>query len=239
MRLFESCGSKSKLFFKKINYSVCPAIEGNENETVFDIVNHSRQYRYSVNRLRSQLNAVFEILTGDDDLEKWAGEFYQSHILLWKNTTTPSTFKSLANQEFVLECLKAWSAQKILVRFSIIVKDQSIGFVIGLLEPGKLIHHSTTFHPDYRKFGAGKAVIYSMSKWMLENSLNTLDFGDGDEEYKLVLANKNQTLCRIFISSKTNLSFILKSKVIEAIRNHPKIYRFYLEKIKGHFKLKK
>ena len=239
MSLFESCGLKSKLYFKKIRYSVCPAIEGKENKSVFDIVNHSRQYRYSVNRLRSQLGAVFEILTGDEDLERWAGEFYESHIMRWEHTSTPSKFNNFTDQEFVLKCLKAWAAQKILVRFSIIVNGKRIGFVIGLRETGKLIHHSTTFHPDFRKFGPGKAVTYSMSKWMLENNLDVLDFGYGDEEYKLVLANKKQTTSRIFISRRSDIAFIFKSKLIEAIRNRPAIYRFYLERIRRRFKKSK
>lgn len=239
MKQFETCGSKSKLYFKKIEYSVCPAIEGNENETAFDIVNQSRQYRYSVNRLKSQLKAEFEILYDEEYLEEWANEFSEAHILRWEGTTTPSRFKSSDYRDFVLKCLKAWSGQKILVRFSILVDQRRIGFVIGLLETGKLIHHSTTFHPGYRRYGAGKAVVYAMTKWMLENNLNVLDFGSGDEEYKFALANKIQTTSRIFVSPKTDLSFILKSKVIEVVKNHPGLYKFYQEKIKIHFRGKK
>jgi hypothetical protein len=235
MKLFESCGSKSNLYFKKIDYGICPAIEGNDEETAFDIVNHSRQYRYSINRLKSQLNAEFEVLTDDQHLEEWANEFFEAHILRWKDTSTPSKFESSEYREFVLKCLKAWSEQKILVRFSIVVEQRRIGFVIGLLETGKLIHHSTTFHPEYRRYGAGKAVIFAMTKWMLENDLNVLDFGSGDEEYKFVLANKTQTISRIFISSKTALSFILKAKLIAAIKDRPNLYKFYREKIKIHF----
>jgi hypothetical protein len=239
MSLFESCGAKSKLYFKKIEYSVCPTIEGNENETAFDIVNHSRQYRYSVNRLKSQLNAEFEVLTGDQYMEEWANAFFDAHILRWKDTSTPSKFESSDYREFVLKCLKAWSEQKVLVRFAIVVEQKRIGFVIGLLETGKLIHHSTTFHPEYRRYGAGKAVIFAMTKWMLENNLSVLDFGSGDEEYKFVLANKTQTTSRIFVSSKTALIFILKTKMIEAIKNRPNLYKFYQEKIKIHFTGKK
>lgn len=238
MKAFEYCGAKSKLFFKKIDYSVCPVIEGNQKETVFDIVKHSRQIRYSINRLRGQLNAVFEVLTGDEELENWTNQFCQSHILRWESTPTPSGYRSLTKQQFLLNCLRAWSAQKILVRFSVIVNNQRIGFVIGLIDNNSLIHHSTTFHPEYRRFSAGKAVIYIMAEWILKNNLNTLDFGDGDEEYKLALAKKLQVTSRIFISSSSNFRFILTTKLIEAVRNNSGLYRFYRDKVRRHLKQK-
>lgn len=233
---FESCGLKSNLFWQHINYSVCPVIESDTPENLLKIVNKSHKYRHSVNRISNQLNAEFEVLTNDEDLEGWVKEFCSSHIKRWDNTSTPSGFRNELRQLFLLECLKAWSKDNILVRFAVKVKQQRIGFVIGLKEQNSLIHHSTTFHPDYKKFSPANALVRTMAEWMVKNQLTLLDFGDGDEKYKYFFANKEHILSRILVSKKTNVRFILRAKLIKVIRKNSGAYNFYRNKIKVFLK---
>ena len=67
---------------------------------------------------------------------------------------------------------------------------------------------------------------------MKTHNLSVLDFGDGNEPYKYAVANAEHQLNRIFISEKTNLPFILKSKVIKWIKEHPKVYQYYALRVK-------
>jgi hypothetical protein len=233
---FESCGSKSNLFWQHINYSVCPVLESDTPENLLKTVNRSHKYRHSVNRISNQLGAQFEVLTDDEDLENWVKEFCSSHIKRWENTSTPSAFRNESRQSFLLECLKAWCKDNILVRFAVKVKQQRIGFVIGLKEQNSLIHHSTTFHPDFKKFSPANALVRTMAEWMVKNQLTLLDFGDGDEKYKYFFANKEHVLSRILVSKKTNVKFILRAKLIKVIRKNSGAYNFYRNKIKVFLK---
>ncbi len=232
MARFEAAGQASKLFWMNMKYSVCPVAEAETPDALFQRINGSRELRYRVNKLKNQENAEFEVLTDGTDIDHWADEFCDAHILRWADTPTPSSYRDPARRQFLKDCLHAWNSDGILVRFSVRVKQSRVGFVVGLLEENSLIHHSTTFHPDYWKFSPGKALIHFMTQWMKGQNMRALDFGDGDEPYKFTVANVEHALHRIFISSPGNLPFILKTRAIKVVRDNPKFYDFYREKIK-------
>ena len=232
MDIFNKAGQSSSLYWENIKYSVCPVAEDETPEALFKRINGSRELRYRVNKLKNQENAEFEVLTDDSDLDHWVDEFCQSHVLRWANTPTPSAYRDPARRQFLKGCLKAWTEDGILRRFSVKVNSSRVGFVVGLLEENSLVHHSTTFHPDYWKYSPGKALIHFMTEWMSTQKIRALDFGDGDEQYKYTVANKEHELRRIFISRPMNLPFILKTKAIKVVRDNPKMYDFYRDKIK-------
>ena len=234
MPMFEQCSTKSNLFFQAIDYSVCPVVKCNTPEEVLDIMKSSYSIRNVTNKLRTKLNAGIEVLTGDEDLENWVREFCISHILRWENTSTPSAFRNTDRQFFLLKCLRAWSADKILIRFAIKVNQQRVGFIVGLVENKSLVHHSTTFHPDYYKFSPAKGLLLTMAEWMVEKKLSILNFGDGNEKYKYSFANKEWVLKKVMISRKTNYSFVTKAKLINLIKRYPGVYSFYQMKIKKY-----
>jgi Acetyltransferase (GNAT) domain len=232
MPILEACGSKSKLYWQNFNYSVCPIIKADAPENLLKTVNHSSKYRHSYNRLRNQLNTEFEILTDDRELEPWVGNFCDAHTRRWQNTPTPSSYRHKKNQQHLLQCLKAWSSDNILIRFAVKTNGRRIAFVVGLNENSSLIHHSTTFDPDYKKYSPANALVRTMAEWMTENNLAVLDFGDGDEKYKYFFANEEHVLNRVMISGKNNIGFILKAKSIRFIRKNNRLYNFYRNKVK-------
>lgn len=232
LEIFDEVGKASGLYWQNIKYSVCPVAEDETPEALFKRINGSRELRYRVNKLKNQENAEFEVLTDDTDLEHWADEFCQAHVLRWENTPTPSSYRDPARRQFLKDCLKAWNTDGILRRFAVKVSSGRVGFVVGLLEENSLVHHSTTFHPDFWKYSPGKALIHFMTEWMKQQGMRALDFGDGDEPYKYTVANTEHELRRIFISNPMNLPFILKTQAIKAVRDNPKIYGFYRDKIK-------
>ena len=223
-----------QLFWRKIKYTVCQRVVANTPNELFKIINSSSQTRSSVNKIKKEKNALFEVFTDETELESWVTEFCEVHIHRWSDTSTPSVLKDKRKQVFLLKCLKAWNKEKILVRFSIKVAGKRISFVIGLIEKSTLIHHSTTFDPDYRKFSPGRSIIHFIAAWMAEHNFNILYFGNGDEGYKSFFANNEQELDRIFISTKSNFVFMLRAIIIKHVRNQSWLYKLYKEKIKIH-----
>jgi CelD/BcsL family acetyltransferase involved in cellulose biosynthesis len=159
-------------------------------------------------------------------------DFTESHIKRWENTSTPSNLTDIERSNFFNQCHKAWIEDGLLVRFSIMLDGRRIGFVIALRENNSLIHHSTTYDIDYQKYSPGLVIIRLMVQWMAAQNICKLDFGDGDESYKFLFSNKNAEINRIYLSSNSNLAFILKAKITKAVRENPNVHKFYLKQIK-------
>jgi hypothetical protein len=232
MPLLEKSMASSGLYWQKLSYSVCPRVEAASPQALFDHLNGFRELRYRVNKLINQEKAVFEVFTDGEDLEKWVAAFCDAHVLRWANTPTPSHLQSGEARQFLLNCLSAWNADGLLVRFSVNVEGRRVGFVVGLRQMQTLVHHSTTFHPDFKKSSPGKALIHSMADWMRKNGMDTLDFGDGNEAYKYTVANAEHELIRIFAAGKSNLKFRGKVWMVSWVKNHPKAYDFYQNRLK-------
>ncbi len=234
--ILEEILRSSSLYSMQIDYSVCPIAAGETPEALHKEVSSSRNTRYKVNKFVKQENGTFEVLTDDADMDHWADEFCDAHVARWAPTPTPSAYRDPKRREFLKHCLHAWYADKVLVRFALRVGEKRIGFMVGLLEEETLIYHAPTFHPDYAHCSPGRALIYFITQWMAENQLRILDFGDGNEPYKYYVASKDQVLRRIFISGKYNLAFIAKTHFIKAVREHPKIYTLYQNKLKPAYR---
>lgn len=232
MDAFLDALKSSGLFWEHLSYSVCPAIEADSPEDLFARINKSREFRYRVNRLVNQQKAVFEALTDAESIDHWADQFTSAHIRRWDGSPTPSSFLDPYRIHFLKGCLHAWQKDGILVRFSILAGEQRVGFVVGLRQENTLVHHSTTYDPDFKKYSPGIAIIHFMGEWMKDQGMHILDFGDGDENYKYSVANKEHELSRVFISAGSNVPFIIKTKMIKSVRNNAKLFDFYREKIK-------
>ncbi|MCB9317010.1 MAG: GNAT family N-acetyltransferase [Lewinellaceae bacterium] len=232
MDAFTRSGKKSPLFWLSTPSTVCPRLEEKDPESLRQNLLQSRNNRYKRKRLQREHQVEFEVLSDEEDLVGWTTDFCNTHVRRWQNTLTPSKYHSEQERNFLQSCLQAWEGDGRLVRFALKANGTRIAFVIGLLQKNSLIYHSLTYHPDFHKYSPGKVLILYLGEWMHEHRLNVLDFGDGNEPYKYNFANKEQKLHAIFISKKENLFFILRAKVIAAVRRNPVLIKFYREKLR-------
>ena len=230
--VFLQSGKSGKLFQVISKHSVCPVFEEKTPEALFERLNNKQGLRYSAGRLEKQLGAVFEIFTGDEDLDDWVKGFCQLHIKRWKDTGSPSKYENEEMQAFLLHCLKAWIADGVSVRFSVKTGQERIGYVIGLVQENSLIYHSIAHDANYHKYSPGKALIHVIGQWMQQRQLNVLDFGEGDEEYKYSFTNKELRLDRVFISNNLNLPFIVRAILESKLRENARLRKLYRGKIK-------
>lgn len=235
MPLFEHCGAESNLFFQAMDYSVCPVLKCSTPEDIHNTISRTRTLRNNANNLKNKLNAEFEILTGDEDLENWVQEFCTCHMLRWEKTSTPSVYRQASRKLFLFRCLQSWISDKVLARFAIKVNGQRIGFHICLVQGDSLIGHSQTFHPEFQKLSPAKVLLLTIAEWMAKNKLRVFDFGNGNEKYKYNYVNHELVLKRIFISSKTNFALVAKAKLIRWVKNNYLLYNLYKKNIKHFF----
>jgi hypothetical protein len=231
---FQEAIEESSLFVENLPYSVCPVIAHETPKELFDWVHGNTYFRYRRNKLKRNLtNPVYEAIEGEEGLAEWTDQYCEAHVRRWADTPTPSAFRDPKRIQFLHRCMEAWQRDGLLVRFSVRGETEGrVGFIIGLKQEQSVIFHATTFDPDYFKFSPGIALIHFMAEWMSENGFSILDFGDGDESYKYKVANVEHSLHRIFLSSSSNLPFILKTKMIKTVRNNSKLFDLYREKLK-------
>lgn len=233
MDAFLEAGKRRKAYFSTSEIAVCPVFEAESPEAMYKRTNKSRNLRYKRNRIIREQGAEYEVLVGNHDLEHWVNEFCQTHIRRWEDTGTPSAYRnSPSKQRDLVKILEAWTKDGALVRFAIKVKQERIAFCVGLVQENSLIYHSLTHNPDYDKYSPGKTLLMLVGEWMRDQGLSILDFGYGDEGYKYRFANQERQLISIFISSSSNILFILKSKLIKSVRENPKLIKYYREKIR-------
>ncbi len=230
--LLELRAEEAGLYNLGILHSARPVVEAATPAELYAHVHGFRELRYRVNRLVKQPGTTFEVFTDDRELDAWTDAFCNVHMLKWSGTPTPSSFRDPVRREFLRGCLKAWNADGLLVRFSIRSGAERIGFVVGLRNGDTLIHHSTTYHPEHARASPGKALIHAMAEWMSGNGFRTLDFGDGREEYKYSVATGERPMKRIFISTKSDLAYILSTSVIRTVNSSPRLYGIYQKHIK-------
>lgn len=232
MSTLERVGKANGLYLNISKHSICPVLETDTPEQMMEQFKKSKELKYSMNRLIRQQGAVFEVFTDDEDIDNWANQFCRCHVKRWETTTSPSRYQTPEMEELNRECMRAWAKDNFLIRFSIRIGEERIAFNAVLLQGNTLIGHAQTFDPEYSKFGPGKALMYAIGEWMLSRRLTKLDFGKGGEAYKANMTNLEPELHKIFISSYSNLPFVLKSKLESTIRSNAELIKIYRQKIK-------
>lgn len=228
---FYSALSESKLYWKISKYNPCLVLETDTPEALYRATN-KQKLRQKLYRLQDMGPVSFEVLRGEEDLDHWLEEFYQVHIRRWADTPTPSGFRSEETRRFYKNALLSWIEQNIAIRFAIKLGDKRIAFVTALLENGYLVHHTTSFDIDYEKQSPGLIIINLIGKWMAEQQMTKMEFGDGGEAYKYQFTKHELPLQSIFITHSWNLPYIFKSKLINAVKENKGVHQFYSSKIR-------
>ena len=232
MDTFISEGKKSGLFWEVSNHSVCPALDCETPEEVMQRFNKVKNLRYYVNRLKKQQSAVFEAFSDAEELDKWNEQFCDCHVKRWEDTPTPSKYSDPEMRRFQKGCLEAWAKEGLLCRFSVRVGEERIAFNMALRQGNDLVGHSQAYDPEFSKYSPGKAIMYFIGEWMLEQGISKIDFGKGGESYKYGMTNVDLPLYKIFVSGYGNVPFVLKSKLETTARANPKFIKIYRGKIK-------
>ncbi len=231
MDIFREALSESQLFRKIVPYNPCLVLEAESPEALFKATN-KQKLRQKLNRLKEKDEVTFEVFQGEEDLDHWLEEFYEAHIKKWADTSTPSSFSDSSKRSFYKSCILAWINEGILVRFAIKLGNRRISFVTALLENGYLVHHTTTFDRDYEKQSPGLIIINLIGRWMADHDMTKMEFGDGGENYKYQFTNQELPLLTIFITNSRNFSYILKTKLINFVRENKGILNYYNSRIR-------
>ncbi|MBK7939248.1 MAG: GNAT family N-acetyltransferase [Lewinellaceae bacterium] len=232
LKVMKQQGKTSKLYLDISKHSICPFLETETPGGILEWFNGLKNFRYYVNRLKKQQNADFEVFTSDEDLDLWVEQFCICHVKRWKGTTSPSVYNRPEKQELLKNAFRTWAKDGLLTRFSIRIGEERVAFNVALRQGNALVGHTQAYDLDFAKFSPGKALMYFIGEWMSKNNFVKIDFGKGGEAYKFGMTNGELELYKIFVSSYTNLAFILKSKMESTARSNSGFIAIYRGKIK-------
>ena len=198
--------SNMNLFVRFVPYSLCPILECESPELLFQEMNRSKNVRYKRNRLLRMPDTHLEILTDDSDLNGWCDAYCSNHIKRWKESPTPSRYTCLKEQANIMQFLTAWAKDKTLIRFAIVQNGRRIALSAGLMSRDSFIGHLQSFDPAYKKHSLGNVLINLIGKWLMDQGIRKINFGDGKDNYKYSFANESIHLTKVFLSHNQNLS---------------------------------
>jgi CelD/BcsL family acetyltransferase involved in cellulose biosynthesis len=161
----------------------------------------------------------FEALECEYGLEEWAEEYCDAHEWRWSRTNTPSRYHSAEARADLLAHLRAWQRDGVLVRFSIRLAAGRAAFVVALRCGDRLVYHHAVVPPALDRHSAGHVLIRLIGGWMAPRGFRTLDFGVGDEDYKLRYVNGNEALFRVYGSPGRVSATSVKALVDGRIRS--------------------
>lgn len=198
---------------------VCMVLNVNQPEEVSKFLLESKDIRERERKLIRHHHPVFEILTGEEDLETWLDGYFELHRLRWDPTDTPSKYNDEEQREMMRRAMHAWIDDGVVVRFSIRIGTHRIAYSICLLHGKTLIHHTTAFDMDFKKYSPGRVLLLTMAKWMKDHGYLVLDFGEGGESYKQSLTNQTLPLYSIRLSPPEKIGFIIKARLMDDLKN--------------------
>ena len=205
----------------------CPILDFSDKvdadqELPIEINRHKRLRNYE-NRMRRQSGYEFQVCESAEGIDDWATAFFDAHEWRWNRTGTPSACRFASYRKFLLDCLHSWAKDNVLVRFSIQLNQRGLAFVAGLRANERLVYHLVVSSPAGEAYRAGHVLIRLIGLWMSRQGLCVLDFGVGDESYKLRYANKDDRLWRLHGTRKIVSTTYVQAQVEKAIRLSPQL----------------
>lgn len=213
------------MFVRFVPYSLCPVLKCESPELLFQEMNRSKNVRYKRNRLLRMPDTHLEILTDESDLTGWCDAYCRNHIKRWEESATPSRYACIKEQAGIMRFLTAWAEDKTLVRFAIVQDGQRIALSAGLLSRDSFIGHLQSFDPVYKKHSLGNVLINLIGKWLMDQGIRKINFGDGKDNYKYSFATESIHLKKIYLSQNQNLPLRVRAYLDEKYRSNEQIRR--------------
>jgi glycosyltransferase involved in cell wall biosynthesis/CelD/BcsL family acetyltransferase involved in cellulose biosynthesis len=222
---------------RSVRATPCPVVristEGDIANNIRAEFDRHKRLRSYENRLKREHGFAFEAMDDDGQVAEWAEDFCNLHEWRWNTTHTPSRYRFADARRDIAQNLQSLAADRRLVRFALRLASGRIAMVAALLSADRLVYYHVVTSPAAEESRAGHVLIRLIGLWMAERRISTLDFGVGDEDYKLRYANADERLWRVYAGPFALSRPILAAGVETLIRNSPRLQRSWDRWING------
>ena len=204
--------------------------------------NRGNTRNYS-NKFKKEQNYSINVIQkhNSNDISKWMDYFYMYHELRWSQSNTPSIYTSQAERDELEKKVSNWIEEGCGMLFSLDVDDKPVSMAICLINNESLIYHQIAYKatPEILKYRINKILIFELSKWMIDNKFEILDFGVGNEPYKYEYTKLERRIIRLYASKSIFSKIYLKGVFDFHYQKRPRLQmllnnylRVYLIRIK-------
>lgn len=224
--------SGSGLLLVQGKQAVCPVLRESSPEALSNNLCKSKKAMRNIKALTRQSEPLLEVFQDDEELDAWVDAFCALHVARWKNTPTPSRYETPGNQDMLVDCMRAWILDGVLIRFSLCLGTQRVAYCWGFIQEQTFIAHAQAYDAEYSRNSPIKVLIHFIGRWVRDQQINTMDFGYGSDEYKYAFANEELDLKSISVSGKRHLPFIIRDGINMRLRQNRTFYRFLRTSVK-------
>jgi hypothetical protein len=182
------------------------------------------------NKFKKEQNYSIKVIQKHDTntISNWMEYFFMYHELRWSQTNTPSIYASQLERDELKAKVSAWMAEGSCILFSLDVEDKPVSMAICLINNKSIIYHQIAYKAtsDILKYRINKLLIFELSKWMIENNFEILDFGVGSEPYKYEYTQKEKRIIRLYASKSFYSNIYLKGFIDFQYQKSPKLQQF-------------
>ena len=185
------------------------------------IEKRSKNFRSNVkknfNKLRQSGEVFFRMVKGEDDSPGYLNLYNEVYSRSWKK-------EERVGRTFFPDMVKYAERNGWLRIGLLFVNDRPIGAGFAIVCDGRAYFEKISYDETYKALGAGSRCLYEMIKYVIdEDSVSTIDFLRGDDEYKKHWVDKYRTRKGIMIYNNNikgrYLSFI-DQYVVPVINNN-------------------
>jgi hypothetical protein len=134
--------------------------------------------RYAVRKLNKLFSVGFSLATSEADFEERMGVLLHLNGLKWKIDPQRAYLERR-------ECYRVLFRAGMANVFTLVCDGQPIGAVSALIAKKMLWVDITGFDFSFAKVDLGKVFYNELFQWAISNGIHTIDFGSGEEPYKL------------------------------------------------------
>ncbi len=182
------------------------------------------------NKFKKEQNYSVHVIQKYDALaiHKWMEFFYMYHELRWSQTNTPSIYASQTERDELEAKVTAWIAEGSCILFSLDVENIPVSMAICLTNNKSIIYHQIAYKatPGILKYRINKLLIFELSKWMVDNHYEILDFGVGNEPYKYEYTQLERRIIRLYASKSIFSKIYLKGVFDFHYQKSPRLQTF-------------
>jgi hypothetical protein len=167
----------------------------------------------------------------------WMEFFFMYHELRWAQSKTPSIYASQTERDELESKVRAWMAEGSCILFSLDVDDKPVSMAICLINNKSIIYHQISYKAtkDILKYRINKLLIFELSKWMIDNNFEILDFGVGNEPYKYEYTQLEKRIIRLYAAKSFFSKIYLKGFIDYHYQKSPKIQQFLNNHLRIYF----
>lgn len=164
-----------------------------------------KKIRQDTERQRRRLAQIGEtklLEIESHQLEESLNTFFSVHRKRWREQDQVTLFDNARNREFYIRIARRFEESGLLRFSKLVVGDEIAAMHFGFAYNRRFYYYIPAYSPDYEKYSVGRILTLDLIKQSFDEGITCFDFMAGDEEYKYLFSNQEDTLIKAYVFNR-------------------------------------